>query len=84
MLDRIFIKSVAIRPDMWDLQDGAQCLRTEAMIRRRFSKTKDRKELTIVMATSLDLSRCDFFLWKHLKLLVYETSVNTVQANKSD
>jgi hypothetical protein len=39
----------------------------------------DRNGPVLWPARSLDLNHCDFFLWGHLRQIVYETPVNTVE-----
>jgi hypothetical protein len=68
---------------MWYLHDGAPGHSTpgvknwlDANLENRWI---GRNGPVLWPARSPDLNPCDFFLWGHLKQIVYETSVNTVE-----
>jgi hypothetical protein len=63
-----------VRRDMWYLHDGAP-----AHSARGVKNWLDANLENRWIGRLPDLNPCDFFLWGHLKQIVYETPVNTVE-----
>jgi hypothetical protein len=72
-----------VRRDMWYLHDGAPAHSARG-VKNWFDANLENRWIgrngpVLWPARSPDLNPCDFFLWGHLKQIVYETPVNTVE-----
>jgi hypothetical protein len=72
-----------VRRDMWYLHDGAPAHSARGVKNWLDANLENRwigrNGPVLWPARSPDLNPCDFFLWGHLKQIVYETPVNTVE-----
>jgi hypothetical protein len=68
---------------MWYLHDGASAHSARGVKNWLDANLENRwigrNGPVLWPARSPDLNPCDFFLWGHLKQIVYETPVNTVE-----
>jgi hypothetical protein len=72
-----------VRRDMWYLHDGAPAHSVRGVKNWLDANLENRwigrNGPVLWPARSPDINPCDFFLWGHLKQIVYETPVNTVE-----